>query len=253
MGQINLLDAFKNTATASAQKAVDLIKSKRGAIDGFASLDANGKVPASQLPSALDEVIEIKVSWGMTDDGVEYIQSISDVNDNVMSSNDMQRDVLYVNVTEDKYANNIYRWTGSTLVPCPTMPKTEDLTVEFEEGNNPSYSPDNITSGSTLSVLFATIQKAILSVKYIGSQFQGLHTAYNSHASDTTKHIKGVDITPTENSENVVTSHGIYTALSSIDTNIQELKYYKDNPDELPFMEEAEFNTAINTALNNVS
>lgn len=265
MAQISLLEAFKSTATASAQKAVDLIKAKRGAANGFASLDANGKVPASQLPAALDEVIEIKVNFTKDSNGNEVINYMTDVNGNTLSSKDMQQDVLYVNVAENTYANNIYRWSGTRLVLCPTIPKNEDLTVEFEENTiSPNYNPDNITSGSTLAILFSTIQKAIASLKYIGSQLQGLTNSFNSHTSDTTKHIKGIDATPTENSQNVVTSDGIAKMGNSLNNTINTLgntlsgriaplEHYIDAPDELPFMEETDFNATINSAMSNVS
>lgn len=49
MAKITLLDAFKNVATLSAQKAVNIIKGLRGKANGFASLDSNGKILSSEI------------------------------------------------------------------------------------------------------------------------------------------------------------------------------------------------------------
>lgn len=230
----------------------DSFSSKFHTHNNYATLDSNGKIPASQLPGGLDEVIEIKIEWYTGSDGIERMDNITDVDGNSIPASNMKRDVLYVNVAEDKYANNIYRWSGTQLVLCPTAPKTENLTVEFEESDEARYNPDNIVSGSTISSLFATIRKAINSIKYIGSSFQSLSSAFSSHITNTTNHVKGVDTTPTMNSENVVTSHAIYVMGSEFNSRLAPIEYYIENPTELPFMEESEFISAINTALSEV-
>lgn len=44
---------------AAVAEAVKQITAKKGVVNGFASLDANGTVPAGQLPSYVDDVVEV--------------------------------------------------------------------------------------------------------------------------------------------------------------------------------------------------
>ena len=66
--------------------------SMKGAPNGYASLDANAKVPASQLPSFVDEVEEYDSSSYFPVSG--------------------RSDCIYV----DKLAKQIYRWSGTGYV-----------------------------------------------------------------------------------------------------------------------------------------
>lgn len=63
----------------------------KGAANGIAELDASGKVPASQLPSYVDDIIEIDSSEVITDG---------------------EAGKIYVNTDNNK----TYRWSGSSLV-----------------------------------------------------------------------------------------------------------------------------------------
>ena len=66
--------------------------SKKGAANGYASLDSGGKVPSAQLPSFVDDVIEAASLAGLPATGVTG--------------------VIYV--TRD--TNLTYRWSGSAYV-----------------------------------------------------------------------------------------------------------------------------------------
>lgn len=86
----NTSDADKPVSIAT-QAALDakLDSNKRGAANGVASLDANGKVPTSQIP-----------------DEVQYV-----VMANSASAFPATGDVSKIYVAKD--TNKIYRWTGS--------------------------------------------------------------------------------------------------------------------------------------------
>lgn len=185
----------------------------------FVQLDENGKVPASQLPAFLDDIREIAITWEIP--GVA-IYAIKDKDGNSITINDLEQDVIYVNTTEDDYANALYRWTGTKLVPCPNSPKTEDLTVTFIESDIVSTSPDNITSGSTMGTLFTTISKAIGVLRYLYGDFRDVRSDYLDHANNTSKHVNGIDPDPTPNSTKVVTSGGVYAALNTQKTSIDK-------------------------------
>ena len=65
---------------------------KVGVAEGVASLDASGKVPASQLPSFVDDVVEV--------DGIDNAGETG------------EKDKIYV----DTKTNKTYRWSGTSYV-----------------------------------------------------------------------------------------------------------------------------------------
>lgn len=82
------------------------ITSRKGATNGYAGLDAGGKVPAAQLPSYVDDVIEATNFAALPGTG--------------------ETGKIYV--TRDD--NLTYRWTGSVYVPLSggVLGNTDDLT-----------------------------------------------------------------------------------------------------------------------------
>lgn len=76
----------------SALNYTPLDEEKVGVADGVASLDATGKVPTSQLPSFVDDVIEVF--------GIDNAPEIGET------------DKIYV----DTMTNRTYRWSGTSYV-----------------------------------------------------------------------------------------------------------------------------------------
>ena len=89
-----ILDADDVGAIAATEK---------GANNGVAELDSTGKVPASQLPSFVDDVIE-----GYLNEGVFYEE------DSHTTQVTAESGKIYVDLTGG--ANRTYRWSGSTYV-----------------------------------------------------------------------------------------------------------------------------------------
>ena len=87
-------DDTTQTAIGKLEKALDdkINTSAKGTASGVAELDANGKVPSSQLPSYVDDVLEYdaKASFPVTGEAGK----------------------IYV----DKNTNKTYRWSGSAYV-----------------------------------------------------------------------------------------------------------------------------------------
>lgn len=85
--------------------------SLKGQANGVAELDENGLVPAVQLPSYVDDVIDAYVR----DDGTA-------LNADWLSATDggaaltPEANKIYVIVSEGEYQNRTYRWSGSTYV-----------------------------------------------------------------------------------------------------------------------------------------
>lgn len=97
-----------------------LNSSEKGAVNGVASLDGSGKVPSSQLPSYVDDVIEGYFYDGDFYSDAEHTEIITP-----------ESDKIYIDVI----SNKSYRWTGSVYFPInnPFTPDEEDLTVKNDK------------------------------------------------------------------------------------------------------------------------
>lgn len=104
----NTSDADKPVSTAQ-QTALDLKMntSARGALNGVASLDENGKVPATQLPSYVDDVIEGYYHQGTFYKEAAHTTAITG-----------ESGVIYIDLTEDG-ARQVYRWSGTAYAAIP--------------------------------------------------------------------------------------------------------------------------------------
>lgn len=102
-------DVIPSTASSSNKLAtagdvnLKLDASEKGAASGVAELDSNGKVPSSQLPSYVDDVIE---AYYNTTDGKFYEEST------FVTEITPEDGKIYVDLIENK----TYRWTGSVYV-----------------------------------------------------------------------------------------------------------------------------------------
>ena len=90
--EYDLKDTTARSAASAAQSAVDALGGKVGQNNGIAQLDAQGKVPASQLPSYVDDVLEYSAKSAFPTSG--------------------EPGKIYVS-TDD---NKTYRWSGSAYV-----------------------------------------------------------------------------------------------------------------------------------------
>lgn len=77
----------------ASKEEVDEIINSIGQADGIASLDGSGKVPSEQLPSYVDDIIEVEDYAHLPEEG--------------------ETGKIYITLDND----NQYRWSGSTYVP----------------------------------------------------------------------------------------------------------------------------------------
>lgn len=88
-----------------------------GANSGVATLGADGKVPSSQLPSFVDDVIDAYIVSGATALSAGWLSKTSGG-----SALTPETDKIYVIVESGEYQNKTYRWSGSTYVEISAAP-----------------------------------------------------------------------------------------------------------------------------------
>lgn len=104
----------KVTSDVQDQLDAKIPVSEKGAKNGVATLDANGTVPSSQLPSYVDDVVDAYVV-GSTALAADWL-SKTEGGDALTP----EKDKIYIIVGPDgsEYLNQQYRWSGSTYVLC---------------------------------------------------------------------------------------------------------------------------------------
>lgn len=89
-------------------------KALKGQPNGLAELDGNGKVPASQLPSYVDDVMDAYATYTVSPTGVlQNIKLYADAGHETPIVG--ERDKIYVNVTPGEVSYQ-FRWSGSQWV-----------------------------------------------------------------------------------------------------------------------------------------
>ena len=84
----------------------EAIEAKRGVANGIASLDGDGKVPASQLPSYVDDVLE-----GYYVDETHFAEKYIE---DAPVYYTPEKGKIYVDISEDtEYSGKTYRWSGT--------------------------------------------------------------------------------------------------------------------------------------------
>lgn len=110
------LDSWENRHSTSGWSIVNNLpnvtndaqvkRTEMGVANGVATLDESGKVPSSQLPSYVDDVLEGR-----------YVDETTFNNLEGTPYSPLEKDKIYV----DTNTNNSYRWSGSILIQVATM------------------------------------------------------------------------------------------------------------------------------------
>lgn len=88
-----------------------------GANSGVATLGSDGKVPSSQLPSFVDDVIDAYIVSGATALSAGWLSKTSGG-----TALTPETDKIYVIVSSGDYLNKTYRWSGTTYVEISASP-----------------------------------------------------------------------------------------------------------------------------------
>ena len=98
------------------QDALDEFIATKAQANGLASLDENGKVPANQLPSYVDDVIDVYATYDKSPTGELSNIALFENPDHTRTIVGEAGKIYYQNVTEGEPTYQ-FRWTGTTWAP----------------------------------------------------------------------------------------------------------------------------------------
>ena len=115
---IAALESSSNASIKALEKKHDDFVATKGQANGFASLDGKGLVPSSQLPSYVDDVINVYATYEVSETG-----GLSNINlySDAAHANPITGETgkIYVNVTDGEPPYQ-FRWSGTQFVDSNT-------------------------------------------------------------------------------------------------------------------------------------
>lgn len=115
-------------SAAASDNTARIPMSMKGAANGVAELDAGGLVPSSQLPSYVDDIVEIII-----DNGKYYLATASGTKGDELTVAKMEKGKIYVDINAT--IDGQYRFSGTGLVAVGNSVSTADQAVNDTDGN----------------------------------------------------------------------------------------------------------------------
>lgn len=168
-------------------------KALKGQPNGLAELDGNGKVPASQLPSYVDDVMDAYATYTVSPTGVlQNIQLYADAEHETTIVG--ERDKIYVNVTPGEVSYQ-FRWSGSQFIHIDSNAIIiGDITGTAYDGGK-GKAMENIV-GSMPDNLLSTFQLDQTDVNNITISLTGVEKSDGKYVQST---LADITITPATN------------------------------------------------------
>ena len=117
----------------------EAIEAKRGVANGIASLDGDGKVPASQLPSYVDDVLE-----GYYVDETHFAEKYIE---NAPVYYTPEKGKIYVDISESTdYSGKTYRWSGTKYAVISETLALGEVTGTAYDGGKGKKTTDIVNS-----------------------------------------------------------------------------------------------------------
>lgn len=117
----------------------EAIEAKRGVANGIASLDGNGKVPASQLPSYVDDVLE-----GYYVDETHFAEKYIE---DAPVYYTPEKGKIYVDISTDTdYSGKTYRWSGTKYSVISETLALGEVTGTAYDGGKGKKTTDTVNS-----------------------------------------------------------------------------------------------------------
>lgn len=117
-------------AAAAADNTPRIPMSMKGAANGVAELDGDGLVPASQLPSYVDDIIDVIVETSGNTKNFFKVTSAGAKGD-ALTTGEKGKIYVDINATID----GSYRWSGTQFVAIGNSVSTADRAVNDADGN----------------------------------------------------------------------------------------------------------------------
>lgn len=183
-------------------------KALKGQPNGLAELDSNGKVPASQLPSYVDDVMDAYATYTVSPTGVlQNIQLYADAEHETPIVG--ERDKIYVNVTPGEISYQ-FRWSGSQWVHIDSNAIIiGDITGTAYDGGK-GKAMENVVN-SMPNNLLSTFQLDQTDVNNITISLTGVEKSGGKYVQST---LSNITITPATN-----TVAGLMTGAEKIAIN----------------------------------
>mgnify|MGYP006916040860 CR=1 FL=1 len=177
-GDVNTIETIQLNGTAvtpDANKAVNILAipmAQKGASEGVAELDANGKVPSSQLPSYVDDVVEGYLNPA---DGKFYEE------DTYTTEIDGETGKIYIDLSTEK----TYRWSGTVFAEISESLALGETSSTAYAGNKGKQNADDIADLKTdkQDVLQFSTMPTPLTVDDVGRIVQYTGTTTTAYTS----------------------------------------------------------------------
>lgn len=130
----DLNEIRSNAAAGAAGAAAAIPVTQKGQANGVATLDNTGKVPSSQLPSYVDDVVEAYIRPGETALGSRWLATES-ASGPVITP---EAGKLYIIMNGDAtyLTNSEYRWSGTMYAKLNDGGMSEMTTAEMDTATN---------------------------------------------------------------------------------------------------------------------